>query len=123
MSISKSKKLDNLTVLKIGLSAVERLQIGSSDEKRDGYLAEIYEICYQELCKRRREEKNKFKRILYDASDRELIDMARENEAKKNPHIPSACYNEILWRRRLEELRGQVEIKTALQKLDELLSD
>jgi hypothetical protein len=122
MNIDDIKKLDNLCLLKIGLTTVERLRSGP-DKERDADLAEICEICYQELCKRRREEKNKFKRTLYDASDRELIDMARENEAKKNLHIPSACYNEILWRRKLEELRSQVEMKTALQKLDELLSD
>jgi hypothetical protein len=122
MNISDIKILDNLNVLKTGLSAVERLR-SESGKERDADLAEICEICYQELYKRRREEKNKFKRLLYDASDRELIDMARGDEAKKNPHISSACYNEILWRRRLEELRSQVEIKTALQKLEEILSD
>jgi hypothetical protein len=119
MNISDIKILDNLNVLKTGLSAVERLQSGSSDEKGDEYLAEI---CYRELCKRRREERDKFKRLLYDASYRELMKMMRKNTTH-DKQIFSECHNEILWRWRLKELGGRVEMKTALQKLDELLSD
>ena len=119
MNISNIKILDNLNVLKTGLSAMERLQSGSSDEKGDEYLVEI---CYRELCKRRRKEKDKFKRILYDASYGELMKIMREN-ATRNQQISSACYNEILWRWRLKELGGLVETKTALKKLDEILSD
>ena len=119
MNISDIKILDNLNVLKAGLSAVERLRSGSSDEKGDEDLAEI---CYRELCKRRREEKDKFKRTLYDAPYRELMKMMRKN-AMHDEQIFSECHNEILWRWRLKELGGRVEIKTALQKLDEILSN
>ncbi|VUT26906.1 MAG: hypothetical protein MOIL_01780 [Candidatus Methanolliviera sp. GoM_oil] len=119
MSISDIKKLDNLTVLKIGLSAVERLR-NESGKERD---ADLAEICYRELCKRRKEEKDKTQRLLYDAPYGELREVLRRSEARGNSQIAKACSNEILWRWRLKDIGYLVERKTALQKLDEILSD
>jgi len=116
------KGLDNITVLEIGLSAVDRLHYRYNtpfDIKRYGHLSEI---CYIELCRRRREEKNKFKRMLYDASYGDLMDMLRKAERKGNEMMMNACHNEILWRERLREIGCKVEEKTALQKLDDFLS-
>ncbi|VUT24827.1 MAG: hypothetical protein MASP_00712 [Candidatus Methanolliviera sp. GoM_asphalt] len=124
MNIDDIKKLDNLTLLKIGLSATEMLKKESTRKRHrstEEDYDEIIETCYRELSKRREGEKNKFRRHIINLSYKKLMEMVREYVVD-NPKVSSECYNEILWRRRLDELRGHVEIKTALQKLEEILS-
>ncbi|RZN72626.1 MAG: hypothetical protein EF807_01390 [Candidatus Methanolliviera hydrocarbonicum] len=124
MNIDDLKKLDNLTLLKIGLSATEMLKKESTRKRHSSTeedYDEIIETCYRELSKRREGEKNKFRRHIINLSYKKLMEMVREYVVD-NPKVSSECYNELLWRRRLDELRGHVEIKTALQKLEEILS-
>lgn len=115
------KGLDNITVLDFGLSAVDRLHYRSNTPSERKRYEHLSEICYLELCRRRREEKDKLKRMLYDASYGDLMDTMRKAERRGDEMMIKACYNEILWRQRLREIGYKVEQKTALQKLDEII--
>jgi hypothetical protein len=110
--IENLKQIRDVELLNIGLYAIE---LDTEKSKQ------IIEICYNELIKRRKIEKNNIKQMIYNkTSMKELLRTAREYY-DSNPYIATMCYNEILWRRRLDELKCSINTTSSLEKLENLI--
>ncbi|VUT24349.1 MAG: hypothetical protein MASP_00464 [Candidatus Methanolliviera sp. GoM_asphalt] len=109
MGINKLKKFAIDLLIRVALS-----------DKSD---FELKSACYEELLRRRKiDKKDRKKLLLINASSKKLIKLAKEN-AMRNPNISRLCYGELIWRDKIDEIRGVVEIETALQKLDKILEE
>jgi hypothetical protein len=120
MKIENLKQIKDISLLNIGLCAVENMKKKKLATKKD---EQIVEICYNELIKRRKREKNNIKQMIYNKSSmKQLLRTAREYY-DSNPHIATMCYNEILWRRKLDELKCSIDTTSSLEKLENLIKE
>jgi hypothetical protein len=120
MKIENLKQIRDVELLNIGLSALENIKKKKLATKKN---EQIIEICYNELVKRRKSEKNNIKQMIYNkTSMKELLKTAREYY-DSNPYIATMCYNEILWRRKLDELKCSIDTTSSLEKLENLIKE